>query len=110
MTSSSLALTHKNRYPISSSKGCPNLILIYNPLSVRRPLVHTQYLRVTTTQCHFQSIILLPRIPCSPCSPQVSPSRITSFKEFRDTCRLNSTKAWGFTIPLIEASLPALLQ
>ncbi|KAK2396224.1 hypothetical protein QL285_057887 [Trifolium repens] len=60
--------------------------------------------------CHFKFIEFLPRILCGSRSPQVHPPRTTLSTEFRDTCRLNSTKARGFTIPLTEASLPALLQ
>ncbi|KAK2416630.1 hypothetical protein QL285_039011 [Trifolium repens] len=69
MTSSSHALTHQNRYPISSLKGRPNLILTYNPLSVRRSLVPTQHLRVTTTNATFnplyyfqESLVVLVRL------------------------------------------------
>ena len=71
-----------------------------------RSLVHTQHLRVTTSNT--TSIDLLPRITFSSRSPQVLPPRTTLSKEFRDTCRLNSTKARGFTSSLTEASLPAL--
>ncbi|WJX28846.1 hypothetical protein P8452_17517 [Trifolium repens] len=69
MTSSSRTLTHQSRYSISSSKGRPNLILTYNPLSIRRPLVDTQHLRATTTNAtshplyyYQESIVVLIRL------------------------------------------------
>jgi hypothetical protein len=83
-----------DEHPILSSKDLLNSILTCNPLSVRRPLVHTQHLRVTTINT--TSIDLLLRILHSFCSPQVHPPRTTPSKKLRDTYRLNSTKAWGF--------------
>ncbi|KAK2363024.1 hypothetical protein QL285_088040 [Trifolium repens] len=74
----------------------------------RRPHVRTP--PGDNDPCQFKFIEFLPRILCGSRSPQVHPPRTTLSKEIRDTCRLNSTKARGFTIPLTEASLPALLQ
>ncbi|KAK2436551.1 hypothetical protein QL285_021539 [Trifolium repens] len=69
MTLSSRALTHQDRYPISSSNDHPNMILHCNPLSVQRSLVHTQHLRVTTNSATFiplyyfqESLVVLVRL------------------------------------------------
>ncbi|KAK2382159.1 hypothetical protein QL285_069707 [Trifolium repens] len=109
MTSSSLVRTHQNGYPAPSSKGIPirSLLAILYQSTSTRPYSTPPG---DNDPCQFKFIEFLPRILCGSRSPQVHPPRTTLSKEFRDTCRLNSTKARGFTIPLTEASLPALLQ
>ena len=90
-----------------SSQSDPYL----QPFISWRSFIPKQHLWVTMTNATSKSIILLPRIPCSSYFPQVHPLRTVASKEFRDSCRLNSTKCSGVsTIFLTEASLPIVLQ
>ncbi|KAK2449831.1 hypothetical protein QL285_008986 [Trifolium repens] len=109
ITKSRLVMNSPEGHPILSSKDIPirSLLAILYQSTSTRPYSTPPG---DNDPCKFKFIEFLPRILCGSRSPQVHPPRTTLSKGFRDTCRLNSTKARGFTIPLTEASLLALLR